>query len=537
MEKKCELKKTIKAYLTKTRPNNPNTANLKRNTINKKTSFSSSLATADKLLYKKYSCFSSFPYEQIVNRILDKRLCSAYTSFKEIMAEMDIDISRRYYNRREIVEKMENNWKIYQFHIPKPKIYSKERVKFYYKYFYLKNKFRDEIINKILKEIKDEDVDNLDINYLNQYMKNKKSVLIERESKREQLLIEMFSPSNKNYQGKKLTFGISLSKVIEIKNREDMYNSFLNYFPDISSRINAEKEEKPKNDKQQPQKKTNHNTITLDKMVSKKKDHKKRFLKKNKKAVKSKNAPASIKSIKFGIKKDIDRRKTSVSSVRGFISKTGMSSKRKGKRNKNKLFKTFAPISLHSLPSTFNTNLKVKKNKYLKINSDEFNRSKGKSQKTNNLEISTFKIKLINNPELPEQKTLQDNKGKGEGQQTEQFKLFSTQDNRGIRELGTNNLYLHQHYKKKKKQRKTIKGKFDLCSIFKQNKRETVKRDFKTSRMIKTTMKNSFKGGSFVQKKQDMFSSKLKMFDPKKKKLNFDFKINKKPYLRKKTTE
>lgn len=168
-----------------------------------------------------YTNFPIFQFSQAmssqlvlsINKILNKEATSEYIMHRDMQIDTTDDLLRRYYTLSECKKRRKDTWRFYQFANPKPKIYSQEFAKIYFKYFYLKRKYREEIMMKLLAGMLDSELHRLDLAYLEQYARNKKSILTEIKGKRQSILENInlgLSASNN-----KLSFGISISKILD----------------------------------------------------------------------------------------------------------------------------------------------------------------------------------------------------------------------------------------------------------------------------------------------------------------------------------
>lgn len=147
-----------------------------------------------------------------INRILNKDISSQYIQFRDLQISAKEDLLRRYYTYREAVKRRTDIWKFYQFAITKPKIYCKEFAKLYFKHFYLKRKYREEMMMELLSDMPDSELYKLDVCFLENYAQSKKSILMEIKGKSQSLLENIHalpSPSNR-----KVSFGISISQIL-----------------------------------------------------------------------------------------------------------------------------------------------------------------------------------------------------------------------------------------------------------------------------------------------------------------------------------
>lgn len=151
-------------------------------------------------------------WKSSINRILGKGPSSEYTQVKEIQFDVGKDLLRRFYTVSESAARKAETWKFYQFAIIKPKLYIDKFVKLYLKYFYLKRKYREEIMMELLGDITDSELHKLDVDYLENYAQNKKSILTEIKGKCRSILgnPEMMTQLN----NERMSFGISLSKIL-----------------------------------------------------------------------------------------------------------------------------------------------------------------------------------------------------------------------------------------------------------------------------------------------------------------------------------
>lgn len=424
---------------------------------------------SDQYLTQNYSAVNDNIYANNINNILSRRLCKHYTNYKEIMANTNRDILRRYYDTEESIQKKASLWRFYQFAIPKPKIYTNEHVKLYYKYFYMKRKFREETMKKLLNEIDDDELDKLDIEYLEKFTKDKRSVLLDYDEKRQKILQEMYSPSNKNYDQKKISFCLSISKILDQNTREEIDSTFFHHFANAG-----------KNNNKKTEKKVKASTII----------HSQRSI-----SIKSKNGNYNFKKKKQdGFNSKVNKKRRDIDKIKKKI-KNNIPSSRSIRevpkpsfkfKSKNSLRPRYSnPKSLRTLPKSITLKKSDPDSQRQCLDSNDHNLSKDKSNKDNR-EISTFKIKLIKEPEIIKQKTMQKINTELE---EELRKMKSRNYNTQVNKTYSKKAKIPNLYKKYSDKFDAGRGKgeakknFDINSIFKQNKKGG-KQDLKSARNV-----------------------------------------------------
>ena len=191
----------------------------------------SSFLSINRNMAKSYfleSCRRNYeknPYlKKSINLILKKQISSAYLTHREIQIDAKNSLLRRYYTKKESKRRKEVIWRFYQFSITKPKIYSIKYVRIYSRYYYLKRKHREDMMEHLLKEIPDTELHKLDVDYLEKYIKNKKTIFTEIKEGNHSLLKDdhfPFSSDSKNF-----SFGVSISQILE-KSGEIIPDSFV----------------------------------------------------------------------------------------------------------------------------------------------------------------------------------------------------------------------------------------------------------------------------------------------------------------------
>ena len=121
------------------------------------------------------TCVSEEPFDCI----LRQSPCREYTDFREMQFEEEDQLLRRLYFRPEIPEKFQIIWKFYQFSINTPRLYKLPLYKILRKNVMFKRRKREEIMRAILEEISDSQIDKLDLEYVVDYERKKRSMLFE----------------------------------------------------------------------------------------------------------------------------------------------------------------------------------------------------------------------------------------------------------------------------------------------------------------------------------------------------------------------
>lgn len=147
-----------------------------------------------------------------INRILAKQPKKEYIYYKELMFDSKSDFLRRYYPKDEGINRKIDLYKLYQFAIPKPKIYSKELVKLHFRYYYVKRKLREDTLREILHRMDDSELPRLDLNYLENYTRDRKCIMSECSTSKPSLLKEI--GLNPTSGSKKISFGLSVSRIL-----------------------------------------------------------------------------------------------------------------------------------------------------------------------------------------------------------------------------------------------------------------------------------------------------------------------------------
>lgn len=128
--------------------------------------------------YKPNSDTNLFP-KMSINRILIIKPNRDNIYYKELLFDGKNDLLRRYYTRESALRRKGDLFKMYQFAIPKPKIYSMNIVKLHFRYYYIRRKLREEALRDLLLNISDDGFKKLDLIFLENYVKERNLVLSE----------------------------------------------------------------------------------------------------------------------------------------------------------------------------------------------------------------------------------------------------------------------------------------------------------------------------------------------------------------------
>lgn len=162
-------------------------------------------------------------FKKSINRMLCKKHSKSYINYKELLFDGKSDLLRRYYDKQDAIKRKVDLYKLYQFAIPKPKIYTKELVRLHFRYYYVKRKLREDTLREILHHLNDEELHKLDVNYLEKYVRERHFILNECSANKPSLLKEI--GLNQESPSKKVSFGLSISRIlgsIERKMEESM---------------------------------------------------------------------------------------------------------------------------------------------------------------------------------------------------------------------------------------------------------------------------------------------------------------------------
>lgn len=137
----------------------------------------------NKALKEKYLIPTCFSFGRDIDSILNQVACSAYVDFKETLFEKEDQLHRRLYCLQEIPSKFLLIWKFYQFSIISPKLYRISMFKIVRRNINYKLRKREEIMRAVLEEISDSEIHNLDLDYVADFEKKKKSMLYDYSNK------------------------------------------------------------------------------------------------------------------------------------------------------------------------------------------------------------------------------------------------------------------------------------------------------------------------------------------------------------------
>ena len=147
-----------------------------------------------------------------INRMLAKISNKDNIYYKELLFDAKSDLLRRYYTKTEGLRRKADLYKLYQFAIPKPKIYFKDFIRLHFRYYYIKRKLREDTLREILHQIDDSDLHKLNVEYLEHYVRNRMYILNEISPNKPSLLKEIgVDPESMN---KKTSLGLSISKIL-----------------------------------------------------------------------------------------------------------------------------------------------------------------------------------------------------------------------------------------------------------------------------------------------------------------------------------
>lgn len=148
-------------------------------------------------------------YKQIINAALHNKPNTIRTFYKETQFNSNSDLLRRYYDAQAYKNRKAELDDLYQFSVPKPKVYAKAYCKMHFRYYYLKRKLREELLRDALKQLSDNELHKLDVRYLETHTKQR-SVLNEAPLAGTCVLNEL-GPTI--FMPKQISFGLSLSIV------------------------------------------------------------------------------------------------------------------------------------------------------------------------------------------------------------------------------------------------------------------------------------------------------------------------------------